>query len=227
MINTQRPQEEVITKIQKLLALGQSPNENEAKLAMLNANKMLTKYNLSILDVSAEEKNKDVTEFSFEIGKRVPKWKSALLNGICMTNFCKLVITKMHNSHFVIIGKDCNIQVAFELYLYLSEAVEKWAKTHAGKGTAAKNSYKIGMVMGLCERLDEVKKQAEKEGIEETTAVVVYNLHKQNEKENWDYINNRFGKLSTSKSKTNISNGNEFIKGRNDSANISLNKQIK
>ena len=39
----------ILAQIQKLLALGTSPNENEAKLATAKANALLLKYNLSCI----------------------------------------------------------------------------------------------------------------------------------------------------------------------------------
>lgn len=224
MLQTQKVPENIVEKIQKLIALGQSPNENEAKLAIANANKLLIKYNLTLTDV--ETKEEGVTQFSIDVGKRVPQWKSILLKGICTTNFCDVIVSRSNYASFLIIGRTHNTKVAFELYLYLIEAVESWAKENGGKGMSAKNSYKIGMTMGLCDRLQQIQHEATNHGIEETTAVVIYDLYKKSQLENRDYMNSNFN-LKKTTARPKISNGAEYNKGRQDSNKISLNKQLK
>ena len=44
----------IILKIQKLLALASSSNENEAQAAMMKAQEMLAKYKLSMKDVQSK-----------------------------------------------------------------------------------------------------------------------------------------------------------------------------
>ena len=43
--------DQIIERIQKLLSLANSDNENEAQLAASKANELLTKYNLSLQEV--------------------------------------------------------------------------------------------------------------------------------------------------------------------------------
>jgi hypothetical protein len=56
---------DIIEKIQKLLALATSDNENEAQMAAKRAQELLLKYNLKLTDVELEEGEEKYTrEFS-------------------------------------------------------------------------------------------------------------------------------------------------------------------
>lgn len=50
-MSTKNSMEQVVEKIQKLLALANSDNENEAKLASKKAHELMIKYNLSASEV--------------------------------------------------------------------------------------------------------------------------------------------------------------------------------
>jgi len=224
---TQKIDKSIVEKIEKLLALGQSPNEHEAKLAIENANRLLTKYNLTMLDLNKNENN--TIQFVFEQNSsRVSTWKNTLLKGVCITNFCDLVISRGSKVNFIIIGKEFNISIVKNLFEYLSEAIELWARKNGGKGTSAKNSYKVGMAFGLVSRLAQIKQEAEQKGFQEditTTALVVKNLHEVMKKENETYMANNFNIKTTSKA-ISVSNGSAYNKGYKDSSNISLNQQL-
>ena len=220
----------MISKIEKLLALGQSPNENEAKLAMFNANKLLTKYNLTMLDIEGAKGESDVDNNVIESGTRCATWKSHLINAISNTNYCQALINRKYKGYdFVVVGKAHNVLVVKNLYIYLVEAVNKWTKKNGGKGARAKNSYRLGMVAGLYNRLEEIKRQAMQDGLEIdgtiTTALVVKNLHETELKANKEYMAKEYGKLSSKKTRSKI-DGENYGKGHADSANVGLNAQI-
>lgn len=215
---------DVKEKIKKLLALGGSPNENEAKLAMENANKLLLKHNLTTKDLT----NEILVQSSVkDLGKkRVSAWETNLMNIICKSNFCEVLIQRRETVSFLMIGKEINIQASLDMYDYLSNAVISWAKKNGGKGASAKNSYKLGMVNGLTKRLTEIMQESQTNGYEGTTAVVIYDLYKQTKEENWGYIKDNFS-VTTSRKKTNVSDYASFSQGQSDSKNINFNEQIR
>lgn len=221
---TQEKRNLIIKKIQKLLALSQSPNKHEAELAMEQANKLLTKYNLSKMEVEGTQT--EMNEFRIEMGARIPNWKKILLRGIAINNFCDLLIDPgRENQNFVLIGEEQNTQIVYHLYLYLKQAIERWAKNNAGKGSALKNSYKLGMVDGLVKRLEQQRKEQEQKGTEETTAVAVYDLHKKQQQKIQRYLLRNY-RLRNQTPNINLSDSMEFEKGKRDSKNVNLNKQI-
>lgn len=72
-------QKEIIIKIQKLLALSKSSNQNEAQNAMLKAQKLLIKYKLSLQEVeSFSKENVKIEDFRTEQKFRGKSWKSNL-----------------------------------------------------------------------------------------------------------------------------------------------------
>ena len=69
----------VIEKIQKLLSLCQSSNENEAKTAMLKAQELLLKHKLSMKDIDeCISPKKTIKTAISRNGFRKAKWKASL-----------------------------------------------------------------------------------------------------------------------------------------------------
>jgi len=212
-----------IDKINKLLALGTSPNENEAKLATERANKLLLKYNLTMDQIQ----KKETIQSSMDLGKtRLSSWESILMKSICELNMCEVLTSRGRTVAFIVIGKDINVITSKNMFEYLTDAVIALAKKNAGKGVAAKNSYKIGVVYGLIERLDALKESNMTEDFEGTTAVAIYDLYSLTKKKNEAYMNDNF-KVKKSRTNVNVSNFGEFQNGKRDSKNINFNKQVK
>ncbi|OQA66346.1 MAG: hypothetical protein BWY36_00910 [Candidatus Diapherotrites archaeon ADurb.Bin253] len=218
----------IFAQIQKLLALGTSPNENEAKLATAKANALLLKYNLSIDDVEDVKMGSGITQRKHAIdGKRVAHWKSGLMNVVCESNYCRVLISTEYNGskNFIIIGKKVNINITEQMYVYLYETIERLSKNY-GRGVTEKNSYRLGMVQGIYEVLKAQKQQQEKNGIEECTALMVVNFEKENNNAIQKYINEEIGRVRKTTQKNNI-NGNAYGEGVRDGRNVNLNKQIR
>ncbi len=68
------PNQNIIEKIQKLLALSKSPNENEASTALRMAMDMLSKHNLSMSEINVEKKESVEHEEVKFTGKRFSTW---------------------------------------------------------------------------------------------------------------------------------------------------------
>ena len=226
--------DKIFSKIEKLFALGQSPNENEAKLAMAQAHKLLTKYNLSA-EYFNSVKDKDgkvqANENVFKTGKRLAQWKSSLLNGVAGANYCKFFIRRNFAGYeLVIVGRKHNVAIAKYMFEYLCETVERLAKKNAGKGASAKNSYRIGMSSGLVQKLYEEMRRAEKEGVvvdgETSSALVVQNLGKDLARENSKFIRNKVGRLSNVRQRSSAKDYSNLSQGRSDAKNVSLNRQV-
>lgn len=217
--------EKIIEKVQKLLALSNSSNEHEAKLAMENANKLLTKYNLSMKDV--EEVHSDIIEHVVERSGRISKWRIVLLQSIAELNFCEVLYLQRINKpkDLIIVGKDHNIIVAIEIYRYLVQFLDRNVKENT-KHISCKNSYRIGFSLAIRKRVNQIIIDRENEGINghsgdeckdlmivEKYAVKEY-LNEQNIKTQKNYLKDDYDFES-------------FMKGSLDGQNISLNQQIK
>lgn len=237
---TEKIRQSITEKIQKCLALGQSPNENEAKLAVENANKLLLKYNLTLADITINEDGEvEIGENIAGEGNRASLWKTNLLTAIAENNYCKLLMRRWRGSKhrsgryaYVLIGKEHNILTVKSMNEYLVEAVDKLSRKFSGRGARAKNSYKVGMTHGLADRMLEIRKNSEKQGVDidgtHTTALVVKNLHDKELNAINKWLDNKYGRTlkSSSTSKSNVDPG-AYFSGINDSKNVSLNKQIR
>lgn len=213
----------IVDKINKLLALGTSPNENEAKLATEQANKLLLKHNLTMEQVE----KKEILQESLDLKKtRLASWESILMKSISSLNMCEVLISRGSSVNFIIIGKEVNIITTRNMYNYLTDAINSLAKKNAGKGVAAKNSYKIGVATGLIERMEQLKEANVSEDFEGTTALAIYDLYALMKEKNQSYMHDNFN-VRTTTQKFNISNRSEFESGKRDSKNISFNKQMK
>ena len=220
---------DIVEKIRKLLALGQSPNENEAKLAIERAQQLLLKYNLTISDVKAIAD--DVKENVVESGKRSQTWKNMLINIIAKYNYGEFLIYNGGGSYkYVIIAKEVNSIVIHNMYEYLVETIDRLAKTYPVKGIKAKNSYRLGLVSGLRARLEVLKSERENNGVNfedgsQITALVVRDMEKQERQLVQNYIDDKIKGVKQRKVKNHM-NVSDYIAGNADSAKINLNHQI-
>ncbi len=191
----------LLEKINKLLALTNSPNENEAALAAEKATELLTKYNLTLADLGPEEEE-DVTAETVETTSRYVTWKMLILAGIATANGCRAMRSKS-NGNMTLIGMQTNITVSQRLYEYLTKAVERLAKRHKGKGRAFLHAFRVGCATRLRHRLEQLRKDMEEEGIagnsesSATPGIVVRSMFEKNDLAIEEYLNNEGFKVKT------------------------------
>jgi len=118
--------ESLIKKIQKCLALSQSPNENEAALAAQMAQELLTKYNLSMADVEVKNEKTGELMTDFVSKGTSDRWKINLMGSVARCNFCSMIMNQNYKGHvtFILIGKVHNIEVAKQIFGYLVDAMD-------------------------------------------------------------------------------------------------------
>lgn len=166
--------EKIVDKIRKLFALSQSPNEAEAASAMQKAHELLKAYNLSMADVSAEEKPETASQtFKTNNKNRNEAWKTRLLHVVARGNYCAMITIRGRDGALwhEVFGREENIAATLAMYEYLEETVRRISI--AAKDVVENYSYKefrIAMVERLGERLEELKVQEAAEGC---TALVV------------------------------------------------------
>lgn len=164
--------EDIILKIQKLLALSKSSNENEAQNAMLKAQSLLIKYKLSIKDI--EQHNPEsikVDENSTGIKFRGSSWKSNLANVIANNFGCYLFYRSCRSREICFYGKEedvviCGIMLEYAIKCINSNGdklVKKLKQDRRRKHfDSIKDDYALGFVRGLEERFnDQVKSNGE------------------------------------------------------------------
>ena len=147
--------EQAIEKIKKCLALANSPEEHEAKAALLQAQKLMAKYNVQVAE-SEEETiaySKEECVHRYDAAYRKP------LAHVIADNFrCKFFL---RGSKVTFFGRDFDAKVAKEAFDYAYEFAMREGnklenKAYAEKGTAkgVHSSYTAGFIAGLKEALE-------------------------------------------------------------------------
>lgn len=155
----------IIDKIEKLLALAQSSNEHEARLAADKANELLTMYNLTLDQIRDADDNAYERDTLTEnkIMQTQDKFICPLIQEYFFVNLVK------HRARFgstkvYILGSPTNIRIARFVYDFLSRKFpELWDayKFETGAKVGAKQSYYMGLHKGLAEQFAATRTKCE------------------------------------------------------------------
>ena len=160
--------EQVLSKVQKLFELSNSPNENEAALAASKARGLLARYNLSIADLPIEDVNSALApkEASVRVGKVVKNWVKGLLLHVAEGFECQHIIRRRQGCNTILsfIGTPADAEVAVYTFQFLYRQLHRLAerslpglkKQNRGWSTVAlKHAYLDGAVKRIGERFRE------------------------------------------------------------------------
>jgi hypothetical protein len=156
----------IIEKIQKLLALATSSNENEAALAAAKAQELLVKYNLNMNEVDAHDA--DYTREAGEVLKRVSK-KDRFINMILTEFFFVDIVMSSRvgrGTSFITLGKRHNVEIASYVRGFLMRAFEESFtiyRKNTGAAVGARDSFYYGMFKGIKAQLSETKAKVEQQ----------------------------------------------------------------
>lgn len=168
---------DVLERIQKLLQLANSDNEHEAKLAMDRANNLLLRYNLTMQQVNAVSEYA-VQDATMQVGSILKSHHNYILDVLREYFFVKTIVnssyqkdpTKKHYGKVLrqirFVGKKVNCEIANHAFIYLDGTyLNLWDKYRAktGAGRSERNSYFLGLTLGLGEVLKQTKWNIEQE----------------------------------------------------------------
>lgn len=160
--------DKIIRKIQDLMKLAQdNPDDEEGQTALLLAQKLLLKYNLSLEDIhqNASKNSPDISEMGSKALKRMAWWKSKL-HAILARNFrCRSMRQRRGGKTILIfLGYEADTKIALKVYeatlMYLEYRLERIRKEKLG--VAYKNSYLRGFLFGIDERFEKQKEELQK-----------------------------------------------------------------
>lgn len=211
-------------RIQKLLALATSPNENEAKAALLKARELMAKNKLSESDFE-RAKEQELKKFWCEDiawttdSGRI--WMTSLCKVLC-DNYCCSASwytpagTRTHQLVIVGVGEDADVckEVVGYAVGFVEVQIEAMQKRYRRQDPKAiANSYAEGFILGLEMAFEEQQEEHPEWGL-----VVV------KPEEVRDYE----GKLSSKSVKTKKSNFDPlaYMKGQNDGKNFNPHKVL-
>ncbi len=202
--------ETVKQRIKKLLALSKSSNENEATSALIKANEMMEKYNLSSFQFF------EYTEAKVKGTKRSIRWRVILANAV--ENLYATYHYTDRTGTIVFIGEELDVFMSTEMYKYLAKTIDRMAKQNIRKNAKYKyrQSYRAGIASRLYDRIYELGQQCSWRNPEEL---------KEQKKQIAEFVEKQVS-ISLSQKKFEKANPTAFSKGNNDADGISLSRQM-
>lgn len=151
-------------KVQKLMALATSSNQNEAELAMIKSQQLLLKHNVELESMGHLSTEEDDKIFL----KRILKQKKAdakmqAIARILNTFFVNTVYNHCDNfTYLEIVGSFVNLEIAEYVANVLQHELDwLWDQTKKQhsylKGLVAKNSFFLGIAKGYCNKIEALK----------------------------------------------------------------------
>lgn len=221
-------------KIEKLLRLATSPNENEAKSAMNKAVKLMQEHSIELSQLNGNQMITSIVETNYII---IPNWIISLYDGISSSVgvYC-CYINGIRGSNrkgeFYLTGREVDVQNVSYIVVVLISQIMKMSKeyiktvngsyTNMERQTLSK-SYRIGIVNGLINRMMKITDKFFKERQKgKDLLVVADNITKLNEAE--DLFKKQYEVKSQSR-KHKI-NTRAMIDGESDSSKIIINQGI-
>lgn len=192
---SEQPSNDIIRKIQKLLALGKrGGTEAEASAAMDLAQELLAKYNLdmAIIDKAVVEGGTVAAPEKREKTKidrsAMYKWQQSLCRRIAESNYCWYWVQEVREpkgkpdkygyqdtrkvKRHVILGREANVVAVQMMYEYLAETLEDILPyPHVERLSRSALSWREGAAERLAERI-EAKAYAMRNPAKDTTAEV-------------------------------------------------------
>lgn len=169
--------EKSINKIKKLLALASSPNEHEAQSALLKAQELLAKHNLSMSDIEVEEQAvEQVVNAKVDASFSKMRWRLYLAVIIADNFRCycwgNTSASKGYGVGVTFLGKESDVEVCKTMYIYAKKFVEsnirrmqRELNSQGYKSTGVGNSYGTGFCTGLKKQFDKQKEVHQEWGL--------------------------------------------------------------
>jgi len=143
---------EAISKVKKLLQLGESDNVHESAAAIARATSLMEEWKISeacMVEKSDPEEEIECWDDPIENNARA-SWKGSLAYALAVANGC---YTWRNNRTrpptLKLVGGLSNVQTVRYLYRYCSQEVDRLTKLKAGNGRTWMNNYRHGCVAAI------------------------------------------------------------------------------
>lgn len=189
-----KQKEAAIRKVKACLAHAdkeRNANENERATALRQANALMEKYSIGIIDLGDTDELGAVGEGKISVGAK--PWKADTVNAIAALYGCK-VLYGFGNAY--IYGRDHYRHVVEDMAGFVMDSIEKEAKSMKGDKTF-KTSFRLGCSAGVWDQVNGILKERAKahDGISASKALVLVD-HFKNEMELAEaYIAEHIGKI--------------------------------
>lgn len=165
---------EIIQRLQKVMALKESPSEGEAQAATEMLERLLTQHNLSIADLEQKgQAQPAVGKKGHDLGKAAFKWKLNLADAVADTFYCHPLVDYRQKT-VAFVGRPDNVESVLRTYAWLIDQIKRLAT--AERYTYIRDhqehvdplrwqlQFGEGAVSRLTGRLWELKKRREGDG---------------------------------------------------------------
>ena len=164
----------IIEKIQNLLELAyDAPNDEEGQTALLMAQKLMVKHNLSMNDLTNSKTQKNIGETIGTWEYRLPWWQEKLA-GILGENFrCKTIRRRLPEdgiTQIIFFGYQSDAEFCSKVYegalLYLKYRLKRLFPTVSrARWKDYKKSYLLGFLNGIDQRFQDQAQSSEEFGL--------------------------------------------------------------
>ena len=165
-------EERIITRIKKLLSLGEGQaNENEAMAALQKARALMREHGLEMADMQVEgdEEGIDVT---IETWRDTPRsqydtWNSLLAGAVAQLFGIESIIytipaPKYNKKAYAYVGEKVDVEMAKNVWPWLTKTCKRLAREAIGKGwTASHRSFAEAFAVRVYTRCDQMREQEE------------------------------------------------------------------
>ncbi|NUP07781.1 MAG: DUF2786 domain-containing protein [Polyangiaceae bacterium] len=159
--------EAVIAKVQKLRALAQSSNANEAANAAAAADTLIQEYRLSEADLEAKGASGEVPEEAveplFDGGARSVSWRRVLAGRLARHYDVAAYIernllgNRQVDFAYRVVGRPSDVATLRYMFAWLGDEIERLAKAQPARERA---SFALGVVVGISRQLYESRRVA-------------------------------------------------------------------
>jgi hypothetical protein len=147
-----KSREQIMSQINKLLALGESDNENEAASAIAMAQSLMDRHKIEAAQLSEadqSEPEEEVMDWEDPLDKTWDHWRRNLAGAIARANGCFIFIATQADrsiTHTKIIGRATNVSTVRYLFGYCKNEIDRLSARKRGNGRGWKNNYRLGCV---------------------------------------------------------------------------------
>ncbi|MCA9563285.1 MAG: DUF2786 domain-containing protein [Myxococcales bacterium] len=163
----------ILKRVEKLMRLGDSPNQYEAELALSKAHQLLLEHNLQSLGAETAAQYRFLGQ---PLG-RIPL-ELKLITAVLSEHFfvdpiwIATIDSQTGNPRRLleIVGRPHNLEIAAHVHDYLIQVLDTaWSEYRNSSpdvaGNSARNSFRVGILMGFLEHLGAQRKERESTGL--------------------------------------------------------------
>ena len=169
------PEDKILERVAKLLALAESPSKHESEAAMNAAQRLMLKYNLDRFSATAKTNHYRYRTVGTPTGRvtEAQRWLATILTTHFFVQGIWIHVYRAfegkRGSVLEISGTHENLEMADYVHTFLMHAAEQlWVRHKKERGIRAdrdRRTFLAGVMMGFNEKLDTQKQEQAKEGL--------------------------------------------------------------